>query len=307
MTNCNYSVVVPVYNSSKTLLELFDRLFAVFKNIHDGSFELILVEDGSSDNSWEKIQELKRAYPEIIHGIRFARNFGQHNALLCGFRFTKGEFVITMDDDLQTPPEEISKLIQKIKEANADLVYGTYDSKQHSLLRNTGSSFIKKIAPYASGNTNKGSSFRIIRKEIINQIRSYNQPFVFVDEVIFWHTRNITNVEVNHMPRKEGKSGYSFAKLVGLTFNLVINYSNLPLRIMTVIGFLSSFFAFLFGVFFIWKKVHYKVPIGYTSIIVTIFFSTGIILFCMGIVGEYISRIYNTQNNKPQYSIKEHI
>lgn len=307
MTNCNYSVVVPVYNSSGTLVELVKRVAEVFMNIPDGSFELIFVEDGSSDGSWEKIQELKKSYPETIHGIRFARNFGQHNALLCGFRFARGNYIITMDDDLQTPPEEISKLIVKIKQTNSDLVYGTYENKQHSLLRNTGSGFLKKIAPYASGNTTKGSSFRIIKRDIINQIRTYNQPFVFIDEVIFWHTGNIGSIEVNHVARKEGKSGYSFGKLIALTFNLIINYSNLPLRIMTIIGFLSSFFAILFGIFFIWKKVHYKVPIGYTSIIVTIFFSTGIILFCLGIVGEYISRIYNSQNNKPQYSIKEHI
>jgi len=304
MVNCVYSIVIPVYNSSSTLAELFARIEAVFSK-NGTSFEVIFVEDGSYDSSWEAIQKLKNNYPDIVKGIRFSKNYGQHNALLCGFRFAKGDWVITMDDDLQTPPEEINKLIKKINETGADLVYGTYESKQHSLLRNTGSRFIKKLAPYASGNTNEGSSFRIIKKDIVNQIRTYNQVFVFIDEVIFWHTSNISTTPVEHHQRKEGKSGYSFKKLMGLTINLIINYSNLPLRIMTVVGFLSSFFAFFLGLFFVWKKVHFKVPLGYTSIIVAIFFSTGVILFCLGILGEYISRIYNTQNNKPQYSIKE--
>lgn len=304
MVNCVYSIVIPVYNSSSTLAELYARIETVF-NKNGTSFEVIFVEDGSYDNSWDAIQKLKSSHPEIVKGIRFSKNYGQHNALLCGFRFAKGDWVITMDDDLQTPPEEINKLIKKINETGADLVYGTYENKQHSLIRNTGSRFIKKLAPYASGNTNEGSSFRIIKKEIVNQIRTYNQVFVFIDEVIFWHTSNISSTPVEHHQRKEGKSGYSFKKLIGLTVNLIINYSNLPLRIMTIVGFLSSFFAFFLGVFFVWKKIHFKVPLGYTSIIVAIFFSTGIILFCLGILGEYISRIYNTQNNKPQYSIKE--
>lgn len=306
MSVCNYSLVIPVFNSEKSLRELFARVNSTFQKINQ-SFEIIFVEDGSEDASWEEITKLRIEFPNTVRGIRFTKNFGQHNALLCGFRFAKGEWVITMDDDLQTPPEEILKLINKINETKADLVYGKYDSKQHSLMRNTGSRLLKRIAPYASGNTTEGSSFRIISKDIVNQIRSYNQPFVFIDEVIFWHTSNITNVSVEHVARKQGKSGYSIRKLASLTINLIINYSNLPLRLMTIVGFLSSFFAFIFGIFFIWKKIHYKVPLGYTSLIVTIFFSTGIVLFCLGIIGEYISRIYNTQNNKPQYSIKEHI
>lgn len=307
MITCNYSVVVPVFNNAKTLKELYSRVSALFNSFGNITFEVVFVEDGSHDDSWEEIQKLKKDFPDTVRGVRFSRNFGQHNALLCGFRFAKGEWIITMDDDLQTPPEEISKLIDKMNQSGADLVYGTYENKQHSIFRNTGSRFIKKLAPYASGNTNEGSSFRIIKKDIVNQIRTYNQPFVFIDEVIFWHTANITSVPVMHLARKDGKSGYTFRKLMGLTVNLIINYSNLPLRIMTIVGFLSSFFAFLLGLFFIWKKVHYKVPLGYTSLIVTIFFSTGIILLCLGILGEYISRIYNTQNNKPQYSIKEHV
>lgn len=306
MRACNYSLVIPVFNSEKSLRELFTRVSSTFQKINS-SFEIIFVEDGSQDDSWNEITKLKHEFPDIVKGIRFTKNFGQHNALLCGFRFTRGEWVITMDDDLQTPPEEIIKLINKINDTRSDLVYGKYETKQHSLMRNTGSRLLKRIAPYASGNSTEGSSFRIISKDIVNQIRSYNQPFVYIDEVIFWHTSNITNVAVDHVARKQGKSGYSIPKLVGITINLLINYSNLPLRLMTLVGFLSSFFAFIFGVFFIWKKVHYRVPLGYTSLIVTIFFSTGIILFCLGIIGEYISRIYNTQNNKPQYSIKEHI
>jgi undecaprenyl-phosphate 4-deoxy-4-formamido-L-arabinose transferase len=304
MLNCQYSVVIPVYNSEKNLPELYERISRVFQSLRF-SFEIIFVEDGSQDNSWQAILGLKEKFPDTVRGIRFSKNFGQHNALLSGFRYTKGDRVITMDDDFQTPPEEITKLITKMDETNADLVYGRFEVRNHTFIRNTGSWMLRKLAPYGSGNTNQGSPFRIIKKEIIQHIRAYNQPFVFIDEVIFWHTSSMAYVDVAHESRKSGSSGYSFRKLVGLTLNIVFNYSNIPLRLMTITGFMASLISFLFGIFFIWKKIHYKTPLGYTSLIVTIFFSTGIILLCFGIIGEYISRIYNTQNNKPQYSIKE--
>lgn len=169
MSACNYSLVIPVFNSEKSLRELFTRVTNTFQKIGQ-SFEIIFVEDGSQDESWNEVTKLKQEFPDIVRGIRFTKNFGQHNALLCGFRFTKGEWVITMDDDLQTPPEEISKLINKINETKADLVYGKYETKQHSLMRNTGSRLLKRLAPYASGNTTEGSSFRIISKDIVDQI-----------------------------------------------------------------------------------------------------------------------------------------
>src|SRR5688572_27767623 len=138
MESCNYSVVVPVFNSEKTIAELFKRIEDVFKEAAE-SFEIILVDDGSGDDSWEEIKKLKQNFPGIVKGVRFSKNFGQHNALLCGFRFTKGNFVITMDDDLQTPPEEIHKLMKAINGSKSDMVYGTYESKQHSGFRNSGS------------------------------------------------------------------------------------------------------------------------------------------------------------------------
>ncbi|MBT3208303.1 MAG: glycosyltransferase family 2 protein [Bacteroidetes bacterium] len=302
--NPEYSVVVPVYNSEESLEELFARTKATFEKLKL-SFEVIFVEDSGRDNSWGKIIELKNSNPESITAIQLAKNFGQHNALFCGFHFAKGNFIITLDDDLQIPPEEIERLIDEYKISQADIVYGDLVEKQHSKVRNFGSNILKKSAKRKHDlATGQGSSFKLIKAELIKKILHHSQNFVYVDEILLWYTKYISFTKVRHEKRKFSSSTYTYGKLFRLFFNISIYYTKVPLKIMTYGGVIFSILSFIFGIRFLIRKVVFDVPLGYTSIIVTILFSTSIILFSLGVIGEYLNRIFVVQNRKPPYSIK---
>ncbi|OFY89006.1 MAG: hypothetical protein A3K10_13640 [Bacteroidetes bacterium RIFCSPLOWO2_12_FULL_31_6] len=301
----NISIVIPVYNSSKSLHELVERTINTFNNLPNYSLELIFVNDGSLDNSWEVLQALKVKYPAIIKAINFTKNYGQHNAILCGFSFCSGDFVVTMDDDLQHPPEEIPKLIEAQKINNTDIVYGMYKVKYHSVIRNIGSAFIRKTSDYKKQTHEGGSSFRLLRKSLVETVvKNHSQNFLFLDAVLNWYSTNIQLVEVNHESRKFGKTGYTLTKLLNIYINIVYYYSTKPLKLIIILGLTSSFFSFLIGLRFIYNKLIHDVPLGYTSIIVAIMFSTSIILFCLGVIGNYLYKLYQLQQNKPPYSIK---
>jgi glycosyltransferase involved in cell wall biosynthesis len=299
-----YSVVVPVFNSEPSLAELFAALRSVFDSLQE-TYEVIFVEDYSQDNSWEVIRTLKEQHPSIITAVRLSRNFGQHNATFCGLGFARGEFIITIDDDLQTPPAEITKLIAEYNRSGADLVYGFYGHKNHSHVRNFGSRSLKTSARVLHDSPGEGSSFRLLKTDLAKKILHHQQNFIFLDEMLLWYTGDIAFTEVQHLPRKYKQSGYSFAKLFKLFANLVLYYTMVPLKILVYGGFIISLITFVFGLYFIIKKMVYNVPLGFTSLIVTILFSTSIILFSLGVLGEYLSRIYQVQNRKPTYSIKK--
>jgi glycosyltransferase involved in cell wall biosynthesis len=299
-----YSIVIPVYNSELSLKELYDGIRQVFEDIGQ-EFEVIFVDDGSRDRSWEVLQELKKEHPDRITAITLAKNFGQHNATLCGFSFAKGDYIISIDDDLQTPPEEIKKLIGCREETEADVVYGFYGAgKQHSAIRNAGSRLTKKTSVVMTSGPGEGSSFRLIRADLINRILNHHQHFIYIDEIILWYTDSIAFQLVEHRKRKYRQSGYTFTKLLKLAGNILLFYSTIPLKFLVYGGFITSFFFSLVGVYFIIKKLFFNVPLGYTSLIVAILFSTGIILFSLGVIGEYLSRIYQVQNKKPPYAIR---
>lgn len=298
-----YSVVIPVYNSSDLLNELCAKIDAVFSG---KDYELILVDDGSKDGSREVLKKMQKDYKGKMITVLLSKNYGQHVALFCGLKFCSGEYIITMDDDLQHPPEEIPKLIAKQKETGADVVYGIYKAKQHSAIRNSGSFFVRKSSSITKGYSGIGSSFRLIKKEITDKIiASNNNGFLFLDEVFYWFTTFFASVEVEHHSRKSGKSGYSFSKLLNLYFNIVVNYSAIPLKMMIGFGFASSLFCFLLGIRFIYRKLVHQVPLGYTSLIVTVLFSAGIMMMCLGIIGLYLYRLYQSNQNKPRYLINE--
>jgi glycosyltransferase involved in cell wall biosynthesis len=298
-----YSIVVPVYNSTSSLHELTSRIHLAIQNCNK-SFELILVDDGSSDESWNEIEKLKKSFPETLKAIKLNKNYGQHNATLCGIHFSKGDQVITIDDDLQFPPEEISKLIACFENTNADIVYGIPESKKHSAIRNAGTYYIKATSDQTKG----GSSFRLIKRSICDEIiQNHQGSFLFIDTVITWYTNNIETTLVLHEHRKQGKSGYSLKKLVSLYFNILINYSALPLKLMTYGGLLFSIITFIFGLRFLYRKLVHNVPLGYTSLIVSILFSTSLILLCLGIIGQYLYKLYQLQNKKPTYSVQKTI
>lgn len=303
--NPEYSIVVPVFNSEQTLVGLYDRTAAFF--IKAGySFEMIFVDDFSQDKSWEVLVSLKKQFPDTVTAIKLAKNFGQHNAVFCGLEHAHGELIITIDDDLQVPPEEITKLIQEYIEKDADLVYGYFGKKKkHSLVRNMGSYFIKKSSRILLQSPGEGSSFRLLTKELAANILKHQQHFMYIDELLLWYTSNIAFTEVVHQKRSVHRSGYSTWKLFKLSANIVIYYTAVPLRIMTYGGFLLSVLSFIAGIRFIINKMVNDVPLGYTSLIVAILFSTSIIMLCLGLIGEYLTRIYQVQNKKPPYSIKK--
>ncbi len=299
-----YSVVVPVFNSESSLEELFAGLKSVF-DAQQELFEVVFVDDHSQDQSWEVIKKLKLLYPEQITAIQLSRNFGQHNATFCGFNYVKGTLIITIDDDLQTPPSEITKLINEYHLSDADLVYGYYGHKNHSRMRNVGSRSLKTSAKVFHNSPGEGSSFRLLTAELAQKIRHHEQNFIFLDEVLLWYTDDIAFTEVSHLPRKYKQSGYSITSLIRLFANIVLYYTMVPLKVLVYGGFIISLVTFFVGISFIVKKMVFNVPLGYTSLIVTILFSTSIILFSLGVLGEYLSRIYQVQNRKPPYSIKK--
>lgn len=305
MSKPEYSVVVPVYNSEDTLEELFIRTKAVFDKL-GSSFEMVFVEDCSKDNSWEVLKKLKQDHPGMVTAIKLHRNYGQHNATICGFGFARGDMVITIDDDLQHPPEEILKLIDRYREDEPDIVYAIFRKKQHSRLRNMGSRSMRSTSRLLLKGTGKGSSFRLIRKEIIDRLLEHAIHFVFIDQLLLWHTNDFAFVEVEHHRRRAKRSGYTARKLFMLVTDLTYFYTNIPLKLMVYGGLLMSMVFFLFGLRFILQKWLFNVTVpGYTSTIVAILFSTGIIVFSLGIIGGYLSRIYMVQNKKPPFTIKK--
>ncbi len=303
--NVEFSVVVPVFNSERTLEELCTRISGIFQKMN-ASYEIILVNDFSSDGSWNKIKEMKQRYPENLVAIHLRKNFGQHKAILCGFQYAHGEYIVTLDDDLQFLPEDIEIMAQKAKITQADLVYGTYrDERQHSAVRRFGSNFVGFIF-YKFGNTvGQGSSFKIVHHSVIDKIKDYNHSFTFIDEILSWHTTKIEWQDVRHEQRKDGQSGYSIAKLVLLSMNLIFAYTTIPLRFMTWFGLLSFWVCLAFVMYFIYMKVVMDAPLGFTALIVSIFMSTGLILFSLGIIGEYLNRLFALQHRKPAYQIQE--
>lgn len=303
MNELEYSVVVPVFNSEASLEELFNRLTSVLNNIGKG-YEIIFVDDGSFDKSWEVLKKLKEEHPGVLTAVRLAKNFGQHSATFCGFNFAKGNNIITIDDDLQSPPEEIPKLIKTMEDTDAELVYGIYKKTKRSLLRTLGSHSYRQ-AVQILGKPKEGSSFRIISKNITQKILIHHQNFVFIDEILHWYTDYIGLAFVEHHKRKYRQSGYSNRKIWGMLANLMFYYTTAPLKLMVYGGLISSAFFFILSIYFILKKILLDVPLGYTSLIVAILFSTSLILLSLGVIGEYLSRIYMVQNKKPLYSVKK--
>jgi polyisoprenyl-phosphate glycosyltransferase len=299
-----YSVIVPVYNSQGTLLELFTRTQAVFSALGE-EFEMIFVEDCGPDQSWQVVLDLKKAYPERIKAIKLSKNSGQHNALMCGFNYAQGDFVITIDDDLQIPPEEIPLLIRQQQQTNAQLVYGIYEEKRHHLLRNLGSQAVQRVFRSVFNTNGDITSFRLISRTLCHQIISHKQSFIFIDGLLHWHTQYIERVKVVHRERAVGKSNYSPVKLIRLANNLLFNFTTFPLRSLIYLGTFFSLVSFITGIVFMIRKMFFNVPLGYTSIIVSIFFTSSVLLLVVGVIGEYIGRLYTLQNDKPQYSVRE--
>jgi len=298
------SIVIPVYNAAAALNDLQTAIDKAMTQIML-PYKLILIDDGSEDNSWEIIKEIKNKNPGKITAIRMAKNFGQHNALFCGMRHSKGDYIITMDDDLQHPPDEISKLIACEKETNADLVYGISENYKRPLKRKLWRWGFKLSSRLTFSASSEGSSFRLLKKELVNKLVQHNQEFVFIDELISWYTANVQYTKVRHDPSRLSESRYPFSRLSKLYYNLVFGYNAFLLRLITFLGISASALSFLVGLFFLIKKIFFHVRVGFTGIVVSTTFTGGVILLSIGVIGEYMRRMYNIMNAKPQSSISE--
>lgn len=300
----DYSIIVPVFNSSQSLEELFSRIDGTMSGLRK-TYRVIFVDDASHDSSWKKLLKLQKENSDRVTVIRLARNFGQHNATLCGIAQADGEFIITIDDDLQHPPEEIVKLTATMKETDADLVYGISGEKKHSAARNMGSTVIKRSSKHIFRTKGNGSSFRLMKSALGKNLMNHQINFVYLDEIFNWYTSHIGFAEVEHKKRPFQKSTYTPRSLFSLLTNLVIYYTAIPLKLMVYGGFVSAILSFAIGMFFIYRKIVMDVPLGFTALIVAILFSTSVILLSLGVIGEYLSRIYMVQNRKPPFAIKE--
>ena len=297
------SIIIPVYNSEKSIARVVEL---IFKEV-DLEKEIILVNDCSRDNSKNVCIELCRRYKEVKF-INLSKNFGQHNAIMAGISVVSGDVIVCMDDDLQTPPSEVMKLIDALDKGDYDVVYGNYEEKKHSTFRNFGTKVNEIMTNKLLGKPKdiKMTSFLVMKKYIADEISKYRYAYPYLGGLIFRTTSNVGKVLVTHKSRTEGKSNYNFRKLIALWFNGVINFSVAPLRLTSFIGTIFAGVGFLYLIAIIIKKfIDSSIVLGWTSIMATVIFFGGIQLISIGLIGEYIGRLYLNINEKPQYVIRE--
>ncbi|MCB9453221.1 MAG: glycosyltransferase family 2 protein [Anaerolineaceae bacterium] len=298
------SVVIPVYNGALSLPELMRQLGVVLPTLAD-EFEVICVEDDGKDNSWEVICELAGTYP-WLRGFRHMRNFGQHNALLYGIRQARYEITVTMDDDLQHPPEEIRSLLAKLDEGY-DVVYGTPQHEQHGFLRDLASQ-VTKIAMQSAMGVDVArhvSAFRVFRTVLRNAFSGYESPFVSIDVLLTWGSTRFAAIPVRHEPRLLGTSNYTLRKLIVHALNMMTGFSTLPLQMASLMGFAMTIFGFLVLVWVIGRLLFEASIPGFPFLASIIAIFSGTQLFALGIIGEYLARMHVRVMGKPAGLIRE--
>jgi undecaprenyl-phosphate 4-deoxy-4-formamido-L-arabinose transferase len=301
------SVVVPVYRSELILPELVQRLEDVLRAT-SSRYELVLVDDCSPDGSWEVICRLAQQH-EWIHPINLMRNSGQHNALLCGIRAAKNEVIITMDDDLQHPPEEIPKLLAVLNQGY-DVVYGTPQQEEHGLLRDLASLITKMTLQNVMGAeiARQVSAFRAFRAQVANAFAHYEGSFVSIDVLLTWGTSRFATTPVRHERRKQGNSGYTFRKLITHAMNMMTGFTTLPLQLASLIGFGFTLFGLGVLVWVLLRYFTYGDPVpGFPFLASIVALFSGAQLFALGIIGEYVARIHFRTMQKPPYVVRPSI
>jgi len=299
----NYSVVIPVYNGQATLPELVERLDKVLSSLSD-TYEVILVNDDSPDQSWEVISALSKQNPRV-RGIDLMRNYGQHNATLCGIRLARYEIIVTLDDDLQHPPEQLPLLLEKLAEGY-DVVYGVPKKLPNSWWRNLGSYFIKLIIASAIGNKKMRdvSALRAFRTDLRQAFSGFDSPDVMIDVLLSWGTTRLASVLVDEQPRSSGKSNYTFGRLLRMSLMYLTNFSTKPLRFSNIVGFLFTLLGFI-G--FIYVIIIYfvvgSIP-GFPFLASAIMVFSGVQLFALGIIGEYLARVFERTAGRKPYTIE---
>lgn len=300
------SYVIPCYRSEATLPQVIEEIRGTMGQLNEYEYEIILVNDSSPDATMDTIRSLCKTY-QNIKGVDLAKNFGQHAALMAGMRLTKGDIVICLDDDGQTPADEAGKLLEKIEEG-FDVVYAAYGHKRHSLFRNFGSKVNELMTRVMLGKPKEltVSSYFAVKRFVVDEMLRYEHSYPYVIGLVLRATKKITNVEVNHRARMEGVSGYTLKKLLSLWFNGFTAFSIKPLRIATFIGSVCAFGGFAYGIYTIIKKlVLVNVEAGFSALMSVLVFLGGMIMLMLGMIGEYVGRMYICMNCSPQYVVRE--
>ena len=302
------SFVIPCYRSQATLPSVIREIQETMEGLSQYTYEVVLVNDCSPDNTFDSIRELCRENKNIT-GINLAKNFGQHSALMAGFHQVKGDIIVCLDDDGQTPADEVGKLLKGI-EKGADVVYAQYAHKHHSGFRNWGSHVNELMTRIMLGKPKDlyVSSYFAARRFVVDEMIKYEYPYPYVIGLVLRTTKNIVNVEVNHRDRMEGTSGYTLGKLLGLWFNGFTAFSVKPLRIATVTGAGCAFLGFAYGIYTIIKKIFINPPglvTGFSALMSVLVFMGGMLMLMLGLVGEYMGRMYISMNRSPQYVVRE--
>lgn len=301
------SIVIPVFNSAEVVAQTVQRTCTVMEAM-GVSFEIVLVNDGSKDESWEIISDLARM-DERITAIDLLHNCGQHAANLCGFRHTHGDWIVTMDDDLQNPPEEIAKLAAKAEEGY-DLVLGEFQHKQHASYRRLGSKAIRMINQRIFGQEPNLvlSNFRLIRRDVIDRICAYHGPYPYVPGLCLMYSRKRANTLVEHHPRKVGQSNYNWRRIVTLVAAILFNYSSFPLRFVAAFGGIIAVASFALGLYYLIAGLlsQSTVP-GWTTLVVLLAFFNGIIMVMLAMLGEYIVRIISQISTSNPYIVRDKV
>lgn len=302
------SFVIPCYRSEVTLPGVIKEIKDTMKQMPDYTYDIILVNDCSPDETFSVIEKLCKENDNIT-GINLAKNFGQHSALMAGFHHAKGDIVVCLDDDGQTPACEVGKLLEGI-ESGADVVYAKYQHKHHSGFRNFGSHINELMARIMLGKPKnlQVSSYFAAKKFVIKEMLRYEYAYPYVIGLVLRSTKNIINVDINHRDREYGTSGYTLGKLLSLWFNGFTAFSVKPLRIATMTGTIFAFLGFAYGIYTIIKKIFIQPPelvVGFSALMSVIVFMGGILMLMLGLVGEYMGRMYISMNNSPQFVIKE--
>ncbi len=302
------SIIIPLYNSEKTIGQLVEELI---KTLKDYNFEIVLMNDCSRDKTHEICLHKFGTYPEFIRYFKLSRNFGEHNAVIAGLNQATGDYAIIMDDDFQNPPEELPRIIEYMLENKFDVLYTYYKEKKHGWYRNIGSLFNDRIATFLLKKPKNLylSSFKCINRFLINEIIKYRGPYPYIDGLILRITRNIGQILVSHEERVVGKSNYNLTKLVSLWLNMFINFSIIPLRLSFLAGSILTFFGislilyFLFELY-IWNPAG-EWPPGWASLLICIIIFAGAQLISLGLIGEYLGKLFLTDNGTPQFIIRE--
>ena len=298
----NLSIVIPVYNGQESLIPLINRLAKVLPSTAD-AYEVLLINDESQDNSWELIQSLAKEF-SWVQGVDLMKNYGQHNATLCGIRLAQFEVIITMDDDLQHPPEEIPILLSKFSEGH-DVVYGVPKKLPHSWWRNFFSVFTKRIMSRTMGvpTIRNFSAFRIIKTDLRRAFSHIQGPDVILDVLLSWGTQNFSTVEVHENQRESGKSNYTLSKLIGYTLLVLTSFSTLPLRLANIIGFTFTILGIIGFIYVVAIFLSAGSVPGFPFLASVILIFSGVQLFALGIIGEYLGHVFERTSGRTPYEI----